>query len=169
MGAVLRPSREENDITGILQNSRQSSFFSFIQTTGRMTVALLGARMEQARALHEVCRHYLSLTMNTYLTLSISSDSTFGPNCVHDAHQAAIYYFTSTLSLFKNSRRTPGSLKVVTPLSTNTYTREDIVNILQSACDVEVGLDCKSGKLFQVNYYYSVSVDPTHDLFCPFC
>lgn len=56
--------------------------------------------------------HYLSLTMNTYLTLSISSDSTFGPNCVHDAHQATVYYFTSTLSLFKNSRRTPGSLKV---------------------------------------------------------
>ena len=108
--------------------------------------------------------------MNTYLTFPISSDSTLGPNCVDNAQQAAVYYFTSTVTLFKKlPTYTWLAGGGITPSSTNTYTREGIANVLRSAYGFKVGLDCNSGKLFQVNYYYNVSVDPIHDLLCPFC
>ena len=47
----------------------------------------------------------------------------------------------------------------VTPSSTKKYTREDITNALRasSAFGFEVGLECKSGVLNQVNYYHNVS------------
>ena len=125
--------------------------------------------MEQAWDLHEVCRQYLSLTMSISLTLSTSSNSTLGPNCVPNAQQAAIYYFNSTVSLFqKLPTYTWLAGGGITPSSTNTYTREAIVNVLRSAYGFEVGLDCNSDRLSQVNYYYNVSVDPAHGLLCPF-
>src|SRR6266404_8442690 len=114
--------------------------------------------MEQARNLHEVRRGYL------FPTSHISNaffDSTLGPDCVADAQQAAVYYFTSTVNLFKNLPTydwlTAGG---IAPSSTKTYTREDIVNALQasSAYGFEVGLECNSTALYQVNYYFNVSV-----------
>ncbi len=122
--------------------------------------------MEQARDLHEVCRGCLSLTMNVYLTVPISSDSTLGPNCVGNAQQAPFITLLRHKILPTYTWLAGGG---ITPSSTNTYTREGIVNVLWSASGFEVGLDCNSGKLFQVNYYYNVNTNPIHGLFCSFC
>ena len=57
----------------------------------------------------------------------------------------------------------------ITPSSTKTYTREELVNALKQDCayGFEVGLDCNSDVLFQVDYYYNVSAVPTRKSVLP--
>jgi len=103
-----------------------------------------------------------------FFTNSMSFDSTLGPDCVADAQQAVIYYLTSAVNLFKKLPTYNWLAKGgITPSSTETFTRDALVNVLRaaSAYGFEVGLECNSDTLFQVNYYYNVSVDPTHTNF----
>ena len=69
-----------------------------------------------------------------------------------------------TVSLFKELTTYTWLKKAgITPPSTKTYTREELVNALKADCayGFEVGLHCNSGVLFQVDYYYNVSAVPT--------
>ena len=98
-------------------------------------------------------------SLRTILIAHTFTDSTLASTCVDNTDQAIVYYVDSTVALFKNLPTydwlaTAG----ITPSSTATYTREEIVSALRARHGTTVGLECKSRTLKEVYYYHHVSV-----------
>jgi Ribonuclease T2 family len=161
-GQFCDSSREENDITGLLQAADQSSLLSFMQTHWKDSGGDDNSFWAHEWNKHGTCMRYVGATSSPLVIFLTLPYSTLGPNCVADPKQAAVYFFTSTVNLFKGLPTYDWlAAGGVTPSSTATYTRTAIVDALKaaSAYGFTVGIECDSGALNQVNYYYNVSAD----------
>ena len=89
----------------------------------------------------------------------LSTNSTLRSICVDSTDQAIVYYFNATVELFKNLPTYDWLAAAgITPSSTATYTRKEIVSALRARYGFAVGLECRSNTLKQVHYYHHVSV-----------
>ena len=117
--------------------------------------------MEQAWNMPEVrlgFPHQLPyISSNSHIHLF--TNSTLRPICVDSTDQAIVYYFNATVDLFKNLPTYDWLAAAgITPSSTATYTRKEIVSALRARYSATVGLECTSNTLKQVYYYHHVSL-----------
>jgi ribonuclease T2 len=153
-----------------LTNQGQTSLLNFMQTFWKDDKGDDNSFWSHEWSKHGTCMRCAEAIHSHELYISnASSDSTIGPDCVPDTQQAVVSYFNSAVNLFQKLPTYDWlTARGITPSSTKTYTRKDIVNALQnsSAFGFEVGLECHSGVLNQVNYYHNVNLSSTYDLFC---
>jgi len=87
------------------------------------------------------------------------TNSTLRSKCVASTDQAIVFYLDATVGLFKDLPTFDWLAAAgITPSSTATYSRNQIVRALRARYGFTVGLECKSKALKEVYYYHHVSI-----------
>lgn len=113
--------------------------------------------MVQARYLHEV-RLYLQHTIASALKLAFCS--TLRTSCLPSGSAKgaeAVAFFQTVVKLFK-ALPTYTWLQAagISPSSSKTYTRAELAAALKAKYGYTPALDCESGAVYQVSYYYNL-------------
>jgi len=132
-------SRQENDIAGILGGAGQTALLS---TMDKYWKDIKGDDNDLWS--HEWNKHGTCL-------------STLSRKCVSNTEQAVVFYFNSAVDLFQTLPTFDWLAAAgITPSTTATYSRNEIVDALRASYGFTVGLECQSHTLKQVYYYHNV-------------